>query len=98
MKDEVLRVVRDPIRKLSPRERLVAPALLAVEYHLPRRWIVKAIAAALKYHHAKDAESERLQEKIRTDGLAAVLQDVCGIHPDHPLAAEITDAWATWDF
>ena len=36
MRDEILRVVRDPIRKLSPRERLVAPANLAVEYGLPR--------------------------------------------------------------
>ena len=52
MRDEILRVVRDPIRKLSPRERLVAPAQLAVEYDLPRRWIVKAIVAALHYRHA----------------------------------------------
>ena len=41
MRDEVLRVVRDPIRKLSPRERLVGPVILAVEYGLPHPAIVQ---------------------------------------------------------
>ncbi len=93
MRDEVLRVIRDPIRKLSPRERLVAPASLAVEYGLPRGEIVHAIAAALRYCHPKDPQSVALSEQLAKQGLSKVLENVCGIAPRSPLAAEIERAW-----
>ena len=82
MRDEILRVVRDPIRKLSTRERLVAPAKLAVEYGLPRKWIVKAIVAALRYRHPQDPQSLVLAERLSREGLASVLQTICEIEPD----------------
>jgi mannitol-1-phosphate 5-dehydrogenase len=97
MRDEILRVVRDPIRKLSPRERLVAPAQLAVEYDLPRRWIVKAIVAALRYRHPSDPQSESLADRLACDGLDGVLANICHIPTDSPLAAEIHSAWGEWD-
>lgn len=93
MQDEILRVVRDPIRKLSPRERLVAPANLAVEYGLPRQWIVRAIVAALRYHHPDDAQSLVLAKQLAEKGLAATLQAICGIGAESPLAKEIQSAW-----
>jgi len=89
MRDEILRVVRDPIRKLSPRERLVAPAKLAVEYGLPRRWIVRGIVAALRYSHAGDPQSLELARRLSTEGLDRVLRDVCQIEPESPLGGEI---------
>jgi mannitol-1-phosphate 5-dehydrogenase len=97
LRDEILRVVRDPIRKLSARERLVAPALLAVEYSLPRRWIVKGIVAALKYIHPADPQSVALADKLTRSGVAAVLTEVCQISPDSPLVGEILAAWAAWN-
>jgi mannitol-1-phosphate 5-dehydrogenase len=97
MRDEVLRVVRDPIRKLSPRERLVAPALLAVEYSLPRNWIVKGIVAALRYRHPDDAQSLQLAAEIQSKGLTSVLHDTCGIPSDSPLIGEIQSEWDDWD-
>ncbi len=96
MRDQVLRVVRDPIRKLSPRERLVAPALLAERYGLPRAWIVKGIVAALKYCRPEDAQSVTLAESLERVGLEPTLREVCGIEPDSALAAEIADAWQAW--
>lgn len=96
MRDEILRVVRDPLRKLSPRERLVAPASLAVEHGLPRQWIVHAIAAALKYRHPQDPSSLDLAEQIARDGLPAVLHRVCGLDPPSPLSIEIQQAWHAW--
>ena len=96
LKDEVLRVVRDPIRKLSPRERLVAPALLAVEYGLPRVWIARGIVAALKYNHPSDLQSLALTQKLEQNGLPSVLSEVCGISPESPLQAEILSAWQDW--
>jgi mannitol-1-phosphate 5-dehydrogenase len=96
LRDEVLRVVRDPVRKLSSRERLVAPALLAEEYGLPRRWIVQGIVAALKYRHPGDLQSLQLAEKLRQQDLAAVVEEVCGIRQGSALGAEIAQAWKDW--
>ncbi|MBI4580009.1 MAG: hypothetical protein HY718_09930, partial [Planctomycetes bacterium] len=96
LRDQVLRVVRDPARKLGPRERLVAPAMLAVEYGLPRRWIVKGIVAALKYRHPDDPQSLLLADQLRREGLAGTLKAICGIDPDSPLAGEIAEEWQRW--
>jgi mannitol-1-phosphate 5-dehydrogenase len=96
MQDEILRVVRDPLRKLSPRERLVAPARLAVEYGLPRRWIVSGIVAALKYCHPADAQSVLLAEKLAQQGLPALLAEACDIQARSALEQEISAAWAAW--
>ena len=93
MRDEILRVVRDPIRKLSPRERLVCPARLAVEYGLDRRWIVRAIVAALKYRHQADPQSLVLAGRLEQEGLRAVLASVCVIERGSPLVEEIEAAY-----
>lgn len=93
MRDEILRVVRDPIRKLSPRERLVAPAKLAVQYGLPRRWIVQGMVAALRYSHPDDAQSLELSQRLARDGLPAVLGDVCEIERGSPLSLEVARSW-----
>ncbi len=93
LKDEVLRVVRDPIRKLSAHERLVAPALLAVDYGLPREWIVRGIASALHYHHPGDAQSLRLGELISRKGLDAFLAEECEIPAESLLIKEISAAY-----
>ena len=96
LKDQILRVVRDPIRKLSPRERLIAPAVMAEDYGLPRAWIVKGIVAALKYSHPHDAQSLQLGADIRNRGLEATLEDVCGLARDSTLMSEITDEFRRW--
>lgn len=96
MRDEILRVVRDPVRKLSPRERLVAPANLAVEYGLPRQSIVKAIVAALRYRHPQDMQSVTLAKQLEERGIAPVLQEVCHLEPGSVLAKEIETAWHAW--
>ena len=97
MKDEIRRVVRDPLRKLSARERLIGPALLAVEYGLGREWIVQGITAALRYCHPEDAQSVQLANLLNQDGLANVLTHYCGIQSASPLQAEIQQAWEAWD-
>ena len=96
MRDQVLRVVRDPIRKLSAKERLVAPAMLAVEYGLPREWIVKGIVAAMKYRHPGDSQSLLLADQLERDGLMVVLRKVCSIDGNSTLADEISREWEAW--
>ena len=97
MRDEIRRVVRDPIRKLSARERLVAPALLAVEYGLPHSWIVQGINAALHYSHPEDEQSIQLLQQLDRKDLHEVLVDICGIPATSPLQDEIQEAWQAWE-
>lgn len=97
LRDDVLRVVRDPIRKISRNERLVAPALLAGEYGLPRRWIVQGIVAALRYEHPSDEQSMRLAGMIRGNGLSQTVEQCCGISSHSDLHREIMTGWEEWD-
>lgn len=96
LKDDVLRVVRDPIRKLSAHERLVAPALLAVQYNLPRKWIVRGIVAAFHYSHPKDPQSIVLKKMMEADGFNVTVNKVCGISLESPLFEEIKNSWVEW--
>jgi len=98
LKDEIRRVVRDPARKLSARERLVAPALLAEEFGLPREWIVKGIVAALKYHFlVNNPEAPILPPQQASSGLPAVLSQISGLGTTSTLTQEIVAAWESWD-
>lgn len=96
MRDQILRVVRQPLRKLGAQERLVGPARLASQYGLPRGQIVRGIVAALKYHHPDDPQSLEMQRAIRENGIKGLLCEVSQLAPHEPLIAEIEDAWDAW--
>jgi len=98
MRDSILRVVRDPIRKLSPRERLVAPALLAESYGKPHRWISKGIVAILKYQNPSDAQSQELTVMLKEQGIDRVLSEICHINPASLLSEEIKEEWLFWKY
>jgi mannitol-1-phosphate 5-dehydrogenase len=93
MRDPVERVVRDPLRKLAPQDRLLGPARLAEGYGLPRANLVRGIVAALAYRSPADAQSQRLAEMLQTLGPGGVLQQVCGLVPGSALYQEILRAW-----
>lgn len=97
LKDEIRRVVRDPLRKLSPRERLVAPALLAVQYSLPRQWIIKGIVAALRYYYlVLEPDTILASQKQDNIKLRRLLREVSGLEDDSILTHEIITAWDNW--
>jgi mannitol-1-phosphate 5-dehydrogenase len=96
MRDQILRVVRQPLRKLGAQERLIGPARLAVEYGLPRDGIVRGIVAALKYRHRDDPQSLEMQELIAKDGVKGLLARTSALPPDHPLSVEIEQEWNVW--
>lgn len=97
LKDRVDRVIRDPLRKLSPSERLVAPALYAEEHGLDNHYLARSIAAAARYNEAHDLQSMKLKEMIAADGLPAALHEIGGIPVDSSLMGKIVDAWQQWD-
>ncbi|MFN2157822.1 MAG: mannitol-1-phosphate 5-dehydrogenase [Anaerolineae bacterium] len=92
--DTVYRLGRDPIRKLGPSDRLVAPARLAQEAGVTPRALARAIAAALRFDPPRDPVAVQLQVRLADEGLDAVLADVCAIDPGEELAHLIRDHYA----
>lgn len=83
--DEIARIGRSPIRKLSPNDRLVKPAVSAYGYGIPVTHLTAAMAAALYFDFKDDPESAELQASLRENGLHATLAKYTGLNEQHPL-------------
>ncbi|HQE91546.1 MAG TPA: hypothetical protein PLH19_01625 [Anaerolineae bacterium] len=92
--DTVVRLARDPLRKLGPQERLVGAARQVEKAGLIPDALSLAMAAAYCYDYADDPLAVELQRRITAEGLKAVMTDVSGIHPDEPLGKLIHQQYA----
>lgn len=73
LQDVVSRVGRDPIRKLSNKDRLVSPLKLCLEYNLEYATIAKGIAAGLLFNAEDDPKAKEVQALIKAEGLRLML-------------------------
>jgi len=87
--DTVLRVGRQPLRKLSRHERFVGPAAEAAEAGLPVDALLAAMGAALAFDDAEDEQSVQLQRMLREQDADAFTAEVTGLEPEHPLFARV---------
>ncbi|RTE10126.1 mannitol-1-phosphate 5-dehydrogenase [Paenibacillus whitsoniae] len=87
--DEVARVGRSPIRKLSSNDRLVRPALQAYERGIPVVYLPKAMAAAFLFDDKADEEALQIQEDVHQLGIDRTITKYTSIDANHPLHAEI---------
>jgi mannitol-1-phosphate 5-dehydrogenase len=92
--DTIVRVARDPERKLRPDDRLVGAARLLLESGLEPKGFCMAIAAALLYHNPEDVSAVALQKRIEQEGVSTVLEKLSGIPPDMPMHQCILSAYA----
>lgn len=83
--DNVTRVARNPIQKLSPDDRLVSPAMQCVERGITPEHLGMAIAAALLFDYQEDPAAVRIQAEIKQFGMPHVLHSYTGIPAGHPL-------------
>jgi mannitol-1-phosphate 5-dehydrogenase len=83
--DEVIRVGRSPIRKLSPDDRLVRPALQLFEQGTEPVHLAGAMAAALLFDYPEDPEAREIQAHIRTYGLDDTISKYTSIGKNHPI-------------
>ncbi len=83
--DQVRRVAADPLRKLGPDDRLVGSARLCLEEEVEPSHVLQGIRAALAYDEPTDPRAVELQARLARDGLATVLEAVCGLAPGDPL-------------
>jgi mannitol-1-phosphate 5-dehydrogenase len=88
--DPIVRVAREPIRKLAPGDRLLGPAEL-IERSTGRipQYLALAVAAALLYRDDGDEQSRRLGTLLERHGVMAVLRAVCGLAPNRPFAQAV---------
>lgn len=93
LKDDVARVGREPLRKLSPNDRLVKPLMTAMEYGFSVDNIIIGIGAALNYNNPEDAQSVELQNKIKEMGVAKAFSEISGVK-DENIIKNIENAYS----
>ncbi|OXM85238.1 mannitol-1-phosphate 5-dehydrogenase [Paenibacillus rigui] len=89
--DEVVRVGRSPIRKLSPNDRLTRPALQAYALGLEPQYLELAMACALLFDYPEDPEAVELQSAIAALGVERALSEFTGIAADHPVHIQVVN-------
>ena len=94
LKDDVTRVGREPLRKLSSTDRLVKPMMTAREYGLPCDKLLLGIGAALHYNNPEDPQSVKMQELIAAKGLRQAVSEITSIPATDPVIEEIAAATA----
>lgn len=81
--DEVTRVGRSPIRKLSSNDRLVRPALQAYELGMKPTYLAMAMAAAFLFKDQEDPEAAEIQADLRLLGVDQTITKYTTIGEDH---------------
>ena len=93
LKDDVNRVGREPLRKLSADDRLIKPIMTAKSFGLPYDKLLLGVGAALHFDNPEDPQSVQLMEKIKSEGLEATIAEATGIAAGDPMIAEIVKAY-----
>jgi mannitol-1-phosphate 5-dehydrogenase len=92
--DPVVRVGRDPQRKLGATDRLVGAAMLAEEAGLVPKRLALTAAAALCFEDPHDASSTSLQVELRRDGVHQVLKRVSRLDSRRGFGRSVATYWA----
>lgn len=93
LKDDVERVGRQPLRKLSAGDRLIKPLLGTLEYGLPHANLIKGIAAAMHYRSAEDPQAQELEVLINAEGPQTALAQISGLDADSGPVIEAVDVY-----
>lgn len=92
LNDDVTRVGREPLRKLSATDRLTKPTMTALSFGLPVDKLVVGIGAALHYNNPEDPQSVELQAKIAELGVVEAYRQVSGVE-DEAFLAQVKEAY-----
>lgn len=85
LKDEIVRVARQPKRKLGRHDRLIKPAMIAWEQGMIPAHLATGITAALRYDYANDEQARQLVREIREKGIERILRETSGLAPNDEL-------------
>ncbi len=93
LNDSLARVGREPLRKLAPHDRLVAPAILAAKDGGTLTAICTAIAAALHYSNPDDPQAVELQRLIAQHGARKVIADITELPREHSIVTTVAELY-----
>ncbi|EXI61241.1 mannitol-1-phosphate 5-dehydrogenase [Mannheimia granulomatis] len=79
LNDDVSRVGREPIRKLSENDRLIKPLRGTLEYGLPHANLVKGVVMALNYRNEDDPQAVELADFLAKNGVEAAVKKYTGL-------------------
>ncbi len=82
LKDDVTRVGREPLRKLSPSDRIVKPMQTALSYGLDVDNLIIGAGAALNYLNSEDSQSVQLDADIKEKGIKETIKEVTKIEDE----------------
>ena len=77
--DLISRVSREPIRKISPNDRIMGPVYLCEEFGLENGNLLKGVACALKFTNPEDEQAVELQKYIAENGVGAAICKYTGL-------------------
>ena len=89
--DPIVRVGRDPRRKLSADDRLVGAARLATDCGTSPARLALAMAAAMVFCDPADPACAAMHRELQADGVAGVLRSVCGLSSEDGLGRLVAD-------
>ncbi|MGX3066083.1 mannitol-1-phosphate 5-dehydrogenase [Ursidibacter arcticus] len=79
LNDDVNRVGREPIRKLSPNDRLIKPLSGTLEYNLPNKYLIDGVVMALQYRNDEDPQAVELSQFIDKQGVEVAVKHYTGL-------------------
>ena len=92
--DDVTRVGREPLRKLSAGDRLVKPVLTARQYGIGTPNLLLGIGAALHYDNPEDPQSVEMIAMTARLGAGAAVAEIAELPAGDPLPALAAQAYA----
>jgi len=86
--DTVARNAREPQRKITPAERIVAPMLLEEKYGKDSSVLEKTLAAALLYTPNEETEWNAM---LADKGYEGILSELAGLDPNSAIFARVLE-------
>ncbi len=91
--DTIVRVAREPIRKLGKDERFIGTANFCLSQNIIPEKICQIVPYVLNYFNPEDSESIVLKNYLFKNGINKVLEKICGLEPQHVIFNLIKNIW-----
>ncbi|KAJ7289219.1 mannitol-1-phosphate 5-dehydrogenase [Mycena rebaudengoi] len=94
VKDDVVRVGRQPLRKLGKSDRLVGPTRMCTEFGIEVHHLAAGIAAALWYENGGDEQSVEMRKAIGEKGIDKYVVELTGFEAGSDVHTKILKSYA----
>lgn len=93
LQDELFRVGRDPMRKLSFNDRLITPLRICNELNIEPKNVLCGIGAGFLFNYIDDDKAQEIQNRIKNNGIKNAISVVSGLAEEDSLVSKIADKY-----